>query len=142
MKKVFLDTNVILDAAIPSREITQSANAVLSAIDYGDIEGCISFLTVANAAYILKKGRSVKEMVETLRLFLEGITILPMDSKQVQEAYDVVATDFEDVLQYECAKAAGCELIVTANTRHFKFCNDIGVIDTVAYAEQLEKEHL
>lgn len=140
MKKVFLDTNVILDAAIPTRDNYQSANAVLSACDYGDIKGCVSFLTVANAAYILKKGRTEKEMVKVLRECLEGLDILPMDSSQVQAAYGVTASDFEDVLQYECAKAAGCDVIVTGNAKHFKFCKDIEVVSTVNYAEQFSVE--
>lgn len=49
MKKVFLDTNVILDAAIPTRDNYQSANAVLSACDYGDIKGCVSIKIPNNA---------------------------------------------------------------------------------------------
>ena len=32
--------------------------------------------------------------------------------------------DFEDMLQYQCAKAAGCDVIVTNNGRDFaEFCN-------------------
>ncbi len=27
--------------------------------------------------------------------------------------------DYEDMLQYQCAKVAGCEVIVTGNKRHF-----------------------
>lgn len=143
MRKVFLDTNVVLDAAIPERENNESANAILSACDYKDIEGFVSFLTVANAAYLLKKGRTEKEMVKALRETLDGLTILPMDNSQVEQAYKVEAPDFEDVLQYECAKAGGCEVIVTANTKHFKFVKDIDVVATEDYAQQfIETEEL
>ena len=102
MKRVFLDTNVILDAALPVRANFVCANSILSACDNNDIQGCVSLLTVANTAYILKKGRTEKEIV----------------------------------LQYECAKAAGCELIVTSNIKHFKFCKDIEVVSTIDYAQQ------
>ena len=136
MKKVFLDTNVILDAALPIRENFVRANFILSACDNNDIQGSVSLLTVANTAYILKKGRTGKEMVKVLRENLEGLLVLTMDSAQVSAAYDVDAPDFEDVLQYECAKAAGCELIVTSNIKHFKFCKDIEVVSTIDYAQQ------
>lgn len=135
MTKVFLDTNVILDSVIPSRDNYIPANIVLSACDEGMIKGCVSVLTVANVAYILKRGRAVNVMVNLLRETFEGIDILPMDNSQVQSAYVVDAPDFEDVLQYECAKSAGCSLIVTSNVKHFKFCKGIEVVTTVNYAK-------
>ena len=55
MKRVFLDTNVILDAALPVRANFVCANSILSACDNNDIQGCVSLLTIANTAYILKK---------------------------------------------------------------------------------------
>lgn len=136
MRKIFLDTNVVLDSAIPERENYLNANAVLSLSDYDEIDGCVSFLTVANCAYILKRGRTEREMVAILRDTMKGLTILPMDNSQVEAAYDVDASDFEDILQYECAKAAECEVIVTSNVRHFKFCKDIKVISTSDFARQ------
>lgn len=127
---------MLLDAAIPQRDNNESANAILSACDYKDIDGFVSFLTVANTAYILKKGRTEKEMVKVLREILDGLTILTMDNSQVELAYEVDAPDFEDVLQYECAKSGGCDIIVTSNVKHFKFCKDIEVISTENYAQQ------
>lgn len=140
MKKVFLDTNVILDSVL-TRENNLSATAILTASDNNVIDCYVSFLTVANAAYTLKKGRTVKEMRELLKDTFDGITVLPMDNDQLQLAYDVDAPDFEDVLQYECAKAAQCDVIVTSNTKHFKFIEDIDVVSTIDFAEQFKVEN-
>ena len=136
MKKVFFDTNVLLDSVLPDRDNGVESSVVLSASDNGLIEGYVSFLSVANSAYILKKGRTVNQMKEVLRDLLTGIKVLPMDDSQLQAAYDVEAPDFEDVLQYECAKCAGCDLIVTSNTKHFKFIKDIEVLTTLDFAAQ------
>lgn len=137
MKKVFLDTNVILDSVL-ARENNLSATAILTASDNNVIECYASFLTVANTAYTLKKGRTGKEMRELLKETFDGITILPMDNSQLQLAYNIDAPDFEDVLQYECAKAAQCDVIVTSNTKHFKFAKDIDAVATVVFAEQFK----
>ena len=137
MKKVFLDTNVILDSVL-SRENNLSATAILTASDKKVIDCYVSFLTVANAAYTLKKGRTIKEMRELLKDTFDGITVLPMDNEQLQLAYNVEAPDFEDILQYECAKAANCDLIVTSNTNHFKFIKDIDVVSTIDFSEQFK----
>ena len=87
-------------------------------------------------AYILKKGSTIQKMKQILEEYTRYLTILPMDSEQLQHAYNVVAPDFEDVLQYECAKAGGCTTIVTSNTKHYKFCKDIDVVSTEQFANQ------
>ena len=48
-----------------------------------------------------------------------------MDSDQLQAALLHRAKDFEDMLQYQCAKVAGCDIIVTGNKRHFKEFSDL-----------------
>lgn len=139
MKKVFLDTNVILDSVL-IRDNYLSAAAILTASDNKVIDCYASFLTVANAAYTLKKGKTAKEMRNLLKDAFDGITILPMDNDQLRQAYEVVAPDFEDVLQYECAKAAKCDMIVTSNTKHFKFIDDIDVMSTIDFAESFKSK--
>ena len=47
--------------------------------------------------------------------------------------------DFEDMLQYQCAKAAGCDYIVTNDRRHYDF-SDIAhytSADFVAHLDEL-----
>lgn len=141
MKKVFFDTNVILDSLLPNRVNIKEALVALSACDNGKIYGCVSYLTVANSAYILKKGRTVEQMKSILKEALTDISVLPMNDSQLQSAYDVEAPDFEDVLQYECAKSAGCEVIVTSNTKHFKFIKDIKVVSTLDFASQFTEDN-
>lgn len=139
MKKVFLDTNVILDSVL-IRDNYLSAAAILTASDNKVIDCYASFLTVANAAYTLKKGKTAKEMRNLLKDASDGITILPMDNDQLRQAYEVEAPDFEDVLQYECAKTAKCDMIVTSNTKHFKFIDDIDVMSTIDFAESFKSK--
>lgn len=136
MKRIFLDTNVLLGSALARGENGIAASAILSACEYEEIEGCLSILSVANMAYILKKGSTIQKMKQILEEYTRYLTILPMDSEQLQHAYNVVAPDFEDVLQYECAKAGGCTTIVTSNTKHYKFCKDIDVVSTEQFANQ------
>ena len=141
MKKVFLDTNVILDSVL-IRDNYLSAAAILTASDNKVIDCYASFLTVANAAYTLKKGKTAKEMRNLLKDAFDGITILPMDNDQLRQAYEVGAPDFEDVLQYECAKTAKCDMIVTSNTKHFKFIDDIDVMSTIDFAESFKSKRV
>ena len=44
-----------------------------------------------------------------------------MDEQQLQEALSVIVPDFEDMLQYVCAKEHGCDAIITRNKKDFIF---------------------
>lgn len=136
MKKVFLDTNVILDAILGREPSGVAAASILSNCELENTDYCVSFLTIANMAYTLKKGHTMEDMKKLLKEATKFLSILPMDNFQLQRAYRVEAPDFEDVLQYECAKAAGCDVIVTSNIKHFKFAKDIDVKSTIDFGKQ------
>ena len=45
------------------------------------------------------------------------------DAAQLDKALESPVKDYEDMLQYQCAKAADCDIIVTNNKRDFyEFC--------------------
>ncbi len=119
MKRIFLDTNVILDFIL-EREGVDDAADILSLGECGDIEACVSVLTMANTAYVARKGHTPEELYVFMRDLSEIIRTLPMTESQLKEALTCLSTDFEDVLQYACAKDNSCNVIVTRNTRHFR----------------------
>ena len=120
MKKVFLDTNILLDF-VTGREGVEDASCILQLGEEKKICLTTSFLTMANVAYVARKGRIQAELYELLQGLSEMMEILTMDEKQFQEALSIASTDFEDVLQYICAKTFECDLIITRNKKDFKF---------------------
>ena len=120
MKRVFLDTNILIDY-IQARAGGDDAKQLLMRGRDGEVSLYASFLTFANMAYILNGKADIYELFAMLTSF---ITVLPMDSDQLQAALSHRAKDFEDMLQYQCAKVAGCDTIITGNKRHFTdFCD-------------------
>lgn len=138
--KVFLDTNVLLDSFLKGRPHFDEASAIVSACEFGDVEGYVSYLTIANMAYIMRKDVAHEQLMNILQRTMNILNVLPMGKSQIEAAIMIDAPDFEDVLQYECAKAGGCETIVTSNTKHFKFGKDIEVVSTEDYARQFVEE--
>lgn len=120
MKKVFLDTNILLDF-ITEREGVEEASSILQLGEEGQIGLTTSFLTMANVAYVARKGRNQADLYELMRGLSEMVEVLKMDEKQFQEALSIISTDFEDVLQFVCAKTFECDVIVTRNKKDFKF---------------------
>ena len=120
MKRVFLDTNILIDY-IQARAGGDDAKQLLMRGRDGEVSLYASFLTFANMAYILDGKADIYELFAMLTSF---ITVLPMDSDQLLAALSQRAKDFEDMLQYQCAKVAGCDTIITGNKRHFtEFCD-------------------
>ena len=135
MKKVFIDTNVLIDF-IHEREGAKDAADILQLGEEKKIRTAASFLTLANTAYIIRKGRTQSELYSLLTDLSEMIEILSMDEQQFKDALNRPASDFEDVLQYECAKAHECDVIVTRNSRHFPFAQ-IPVLSPAEFLGQM-----
>lgn len=126
MLKVFVDTNVVLDFVL-CRDGMQNAMDIFQCGEDAKAKLTVSFLTMANVAYVARKHRSTEVLYSYLRELAMLFEILPMDERQFNQAFDIDAPDFEDVLQYVCAKHNVSDVIVTNNVKHFSF-SDIPVL--------------
>ena len=121
MKRVFLDTNILLDYGL-DREQADYAENILALGKLGVIELYASYLSYANMGYILRH-HPVAEIYSLIRMMRQPVEVLPCDAAQLDAGLDFEVKDFEDMMQYQCAKAAGCDVIVTNNKKDFQqFC--------------------
>ena len=117
--RVFFDTNVMLDL-IQERPGYEDAARVLQLQEDGRIEVCLSTLSMANIAYVLRKTVPNSLIVPTLKQISSLVTIVPMDDTQLQEALLLDGPDVEDLFQAVCAKYAGCDILLTHNIRDYR----------------------
>ena len=121
MMKVFLDTNILLDFGL-EREKADFAGGILQLGKEGLIELYASYLSYANMGYILRN-RPTPMRYELVRMMRQPVTVLPCDAAQLDAGLMTEVKDFEDMLQYQCALAAGCDVVVTNNKKDFhEFC--------------------
>ena len=118
MKRIFLDTNVLLDFVL-GREGINDTLAILQLREDEKVCLTTSILSMANVAYVAKKGRTKAELYELMQGLSEMIHTLQMNEVQLQEALSVIAPDFEDMLQIVCAKTHDCDAIITRNKKDF-----------------------
>lgn len=135
MKRVFLDTNILIDY-IDNRQGADDAEQIFACGFSGELRLYASALTFANMAYIIK-GRSQEEKYEALRQMASVVEILPLGKPEVLAAITQPAPDFEDMLQYQCARSASCDCIVTNDRRHYDF-SDIPHFTSAAFVEYLD----
>ena len=115
---IFLDTNILLDLLL-ERPGYATAARILQLQEDGKIEACLSVLSLANIAYVLRKTLPKSLIAPTLKQISAVVTVLPMDDAQLQQALLLDGPDLEDLLQVTCAKAAGCPILLTHNIRDF-----------------------
>lgn len=124
MKKLFIDTNIVIDLLSRREPFYEEAANLFSLADKKIIELSISSLTIANTSYTLLRqtnSTSAKEILRKLRLI---INILPLDDKIIGIALnDNSFDDFEDGLQYFTAVENNQDLIITRNLKDFKNSN-------------------
>lgn len=96
--KIFLDTNILLDF-VTERTGVEEACDILQLGEEGRVNLSTSYLTMANTAYVARKGRTREELYAVLAGLTEMMQVLSMDEMQLQQAIAQPVTDFEDMLQ-------------------------------------------
>lgn len=122
MKKLFIDTNIVLDLLAKREPFYESSAKLFSLADRNEIQLTVSSLTFANTNYVLSKLKSASEAKEILRKFKLLVQIVSLSEKIVDLALnDSAFKDFEDGLQYYSAIESNQDIIITRNQKDFKF---------------------
>jgi len=122
MKRIFLDTNIILDLLAYRMPFYTEAAELFSLADKKQIKLSISSLCLADTHYILSKQNPEMEVRKILRKFKVLVNVLPLDDKITDLALNSEFRDFEDAIQYYTALENDQDLIITRNQPDFKEC--------------------
>jgi predicted nucleic acid-binding protein len=121
MKKLFIDTNIVLDLLAKREPFYESSAKLFSLADRNEIQLSVSSPTFANTNYVLSKLKSANEAKEILRKFKLLVQIVSLSEKIVDLALnDTAFKDFEDGLQYYSAIESSQDVIITRNQKDFK----------------------
>ena len=120
MKKLFLDTNIILDLLANRIPFYIEAAELFSLADKKKIKLSISSLCLADTHYILSKQNPDLEVRKILRKFKVLVNVLPLDNKIADLALNSEFHDFEDAIQYYTAIENDQDIIITRNQQDFR----------------------
>jgi predicted nucleic acid-binding protein len=120
MKRLFLDTNIILDLLAQRMPFYTEAAQLFSLADRNKLILSISSLSLADAYYILCRQNPATKVRKILRKFKVLVTILPLDDKITDLALNSEFRDFEDAIQYYTAIENEQDIIITRNHPDFK----------------------
>ncbi len=117
MKNIFLDTNFIIDYFI-REDFNGEAEKLLQLGDKQNLNFFISYLSVANFAYIMRK-LPTSQLSNIILRICNIFHVVENTHEQILRNLQSGFKDFEDGLQYQCALEAHCDCIITRNQKDF-----------------------
>jgi predicted nucleic acid-binding protein len=121
MKRILIDTDVILDFFYNRKPFSDNAAKVLSLCESGEIKGFVTSGIISNVYYILRQTSTHEKVIEKLKQLITITELLTTDKEVILKALNSNFKDFEDALQNYSAELNGqIDLIVTRNFKDFK----------------------
>ena len=136
MRHLFLDTNFVIDFFV-REDFQGDAEKLMTIEKKAKSQFFISYLTVANFAYIMRK-MPIDDLKSLIRQICRNFIVISNTESQIKRALDLNASDFEDMLQYQAAVDAHCDCIITRNEKDFAF-SDIPVMSPASYLKTMLK---
>jgi len=118
---IYVDTNIVIDMCDNSRKFHENSFELITAYLQEEYELFINSDTLSNLFYILSNHSVLNksEIVEKMRFINEIFTLVSIESDDIEMALDLCKDesnkykDYEDFMQYVCAKKVEADLIVT-----------------------------
>jgi len=121
MKKVFVDTNILVDLIADRRPFSKFAIQIFSKAEERKTKLYTSSHSIATTHYLLKKYIDEKELREVLYNILDYLNIVAIDQDVIKKGLKSKHKDFEDALQIISAYSIeNLDCIVTRNIKDFK----------------------
>ena len=121
MKKVFVDTNILVDLIADRRPFSKFAIQLFTMAEERKIKLYTSSHSIATTHYLLKKYIDEKELRDVLYSILDYLNIVAIEQDVIKKGLKSKHKDFEDALQIISAYSIDrLDCIVTRNTKDFK----------------------
>lgn len=121
MKRILIDTNIIIDLLADRQPFAAASKTIFSLADTEEIQVVVSSLSIVNTHYILHNVHKIKDARSILSKFRALVETAHLSDKTIELALnELTFKDFKDAVQYFTAIESKCECIVTRNLKDFK----------------------
>lgn len=120
MKKVFLDTNIILDLLAERNPFYDSIAKIATFADHKKLQLITSPISFTTVNYILSKFESSESAITKMRNFAVICKVCTINQEIIDKSLNSKFPDFEDAVQYYSAVLSNCNVILTRNGKDFK----------------------
>ncbi len=114
----YIDTNILLDMFLDrdngiSKQLFNKLVENKSNIYINDI-------SIINTHYIISKYSTDENAIKAVKYLQLACSLISVDSYIIEKAVTSKFSDFEDAVQYYCAKKIDANMIITQNIKDYK----------------------
>lgn len=121
MKKVFLDTNILVDLIADRKPFSKFAIEIFQLAEEKNLDIYTSSHSIATTHYLLKKYIDEKALRSVLYQLFDFLHVVSVDESILKKGLLSNHKDFEDSIQIFCASTIdNLTCIITRNIKDFK----------------------
>jgi len=138
MKKILVDTNVILDIALNRKPFYKEASELIILFEKHQITPYISATTITDIYYIAKRQKGHEIAINFISNLLEIFDIAEVDKGIIYNSIKSNFKDFEDAIQEYSAIKSNINTIITRNKPDF-IKSKLKIYTPKEYLDKLKK---
>lgn len=120
MKKIFIDTNILLDLIADRRPFSKHAISIFKHAEKKKIQLFTSAHTIATTHYMLQQFMDEKKLRRIMLSLLDYLNIIAINKEMIKKGLQSRQKDFEDALQLHCAYSIkDIDCLITRNRRDY-----------------------
>ncbi len=139
MKKLFLDSDVLLDLLLDREPFSDDIAEIIENSLSSGVKLCVSPITVTNVNYIIEKFENQRKAEIQRKKLLKIVQVEKVGQSIINKASNSKFKDFEDAVQYYCAKESGHQILITRNTKDYKESN-LSILNPTEYLAKIKNE--
>jgi len=139
MKKIFLDSDVLLDLLLDREPFMDDIAEIIERSLSSKVKLCISPITITNIYFIIGKIQNQRKADKQINKILRIVHIEEVGQMIIDKAAHSKFKDFEDGVQNYCAEEAGHEIIITRNTKDYRE-SELSVLTPREYLAKIRME--
>jgi predicted nucleic acid-binding protein len=120
MKRLLLDTNIVLDVLLDRKLHAEASAAAWAAVETGIAEGLLAGHAATTIHYLVRKELGATKAGRIVVAILQVFRVAPVNDAVIHEALRLSCPDFEDAVTAAAARLAGCDYIVTRDPKGFR----------------------
>lgn len=120
MKKIFIDSDVILDFLLDRKPFNNAIAQILELANNNEFKISVSPITITNLNYIIGRLENKRKANSKTKKILKLVSIESVGQTEIDQAIESKFKDFEDAVQNYCAANSKHKLIITRNVKDYK----------------------
>lgn len=136
MKRIFLDTNILLDVFLEREPFVRPAQMIWTLAAEKKVQAAISAISVNNVFFIVEKLSSSDKAYTAIQALAGIFKIVGVTPRIINKSIEARYADFEDAVQYFSALEFRAKIIISRDPAGFVKCG-LPVMDGAEYLSLL-----